>query len=281
MLFFDLNVVLCVKLASTAVLYRENTPAHDPFSIFEHFGFGGQRRQQEEARTPNVEIPVRVTLRQLYLGEVLDVAYLRQVVCPEANTCQKNNKDCQGPGVKVRMQQLAPGFVQQIQVADASCVARGKAWKSPCSACPNGMTEEEEIQLTVDIQVGMRHGDTVKFDQVADEAVGHIPGDLIFVVHQLPHSVFTRQGDDLHVHFTITLLESLVGFTKTLEHLDGHKVIITKENVTYCSEVMAIANEGMPIKGTRAKGTLFVTLNIDFPAQFSEKQKTMIRQAMA
>ena len=63
-----------------------------------------------------MEIPLRVTLRQLYLGEVLDVAYLRQVVCTEANTCQKNNKDCQGPGVKIRMQQLAPGFVQQIQV---------------------------------------------------------------------------------------------------------------------------------------------------------------------
>jgi DnaJ-class molecular chaperone len=59
---------------------------------------------------------VRVSLRQLYLGEVLDVTYLRQVVCAEANTCQKNNKDCQGPGVKIRMQQLAPGFVQQIQV---------------------------------------------------------------------------------------------------------------------------------------------------------------------
>lgn len=102
------------------LLNRENTPAHDPFSIFEQFGFGGfggQRRQQEEARTPNVEIPVRVTLRQLYLGEILDVSYLRQVVCTEANTCQKNNKDCQGPGVKIRMQQLAPGFVQQIQVS--------------------------------------------------------------------------------------------------------------------------------------------------------------------
>lgn len=96
---------------------RENTPQQDPFSIFEHFGFGfGGQRRQEEARTPNVEVPLRVTLRQLYLGEILDVSYLRQVLCVEANSCQKNNKDCQGPGVKIRMQQLAPGFVQQIQV---------------------------------------------------------------------------------------------------------------------------------------------------------------------
>ena len=167
------------------------------------------------------------------------------------------------------------------QVSDPSCVARGKAWKTSCSACPKGMTEEEEIQLTVDIQAGMKHGDTVKYDQIADEAVGHIPGDLIFVVHQLPNPLFQRQGDDLHVQFTITLLESLVGFRKTLEHLDGHQVVVAKEDVSHCSEVLTIANEGMPIKGTRARGNLFITLNIEFPRRFDERQKTLIRQAMS
>lgn len=264
---------------------RENTPASDPFSIFEHFGFGGfggggGRRQQEEQRTPNVEIPVRVSLRQLYVGEVLDVEYVRQVVCVEANTCQKQNKDCQGPGIKVRMQQLAPGFVQQVQVSDPSCVARGKSWKSPCKACPNGMTEQEEISLTVDIQAGMKDGDTIKFDQVADEAVGHIPGDLIFTIVQATHSLFRRQGDDLHMGFTISLLESLVGFSKTIEHLDGHKVDIIKNDVTYCSQIIVIKNEGMPKRGSRNKGDLYVTLSIIFPHEFNDRQKGLIRQAL-
>jgi DnaJ family protein B protein 11 len=130
---------------------------HDPFSIFEHFGFGGMGgggRSREEARTASVEIPVRVSLKQLYIGEQLDVSYVRQVLCADAASCQKNNNECQGPGVRVKMQQLAPGFVQQVQVHDASCVARGKAWKTGCKACPKGMTEEEEIQLTLDVQAG-------------------------------------------------------------------------------------------------------------------------------
>jgi DnaJ-class molecular chaperone len=98
---------------------RGNQPASDPFSIFEHFGFGGGmggQRQQQEQRTASVEIPVRVSLKQLYLGEQLDVSYIRQVLCAEAASCQKNNNECQGPGVRVKMQQLAPGFVQQVQV---------------------------------------------------------------------------------------------------------------------------------------------------------------------
>jgi DnaJ-class molecular chaperone len=97
---------------------RANQPASDPFSIFEAFGFGGmggRRGREEEPRTDNVHIPVRVSLRQLYKGEILDVAYSRQVLCVEAASCQKNDQNCQAPGVRVKMQQLAPGFVQQMQ----------------------------------------------------------------------------------------------------------------------------------------------------------------------
>lgn len=264
---------------------RGNQPAaNDPFSIFEAFGFGGMgghRRQQEEARTPNVEIPVRVSLRQLYVGEILDVNYDRQVLCTDASSCQKNSKSCQGPGVAMKTQQLAPGFVQQVQVQDPSCVARGKAWKSPCKACPNGPTESEEIQLTVDVQAGMRDGDRIQFDQVADEAVGHIPGDLIFILKQIPDALFTRQGNNLHMTQRITLLESLVGFRKTFTHLDGHEVVIDKNDVTYCSQVYTVKNEGMPIKGSKGKrGDLFVTLEIDFPRKFSDEQKAQIKKAM-
>lgn len=144
------------------------------------------------------------------------------------------------------------------------------------------MTEEEEIQLTVDIQPGMKDGETIKFDQVADEAVGHTPGDLIFVVRQIPDALFRREGDDLHMSMQISLEEALVGFDKTFEHLDGHKVVVKKADVTFCSEVVQIRGEGMPRKGNKAsKGDLFVTLNINFPRKFSDKQKNLIRQAMA
>jgi DnaJ-related protein SCJ1 len=144
------------------------------------------------------------------------------------------------------------------------------------------MTEEEEIQLTLDIQAGMKDGDTIKFDQVADEAVGHTPGDLIFVIRQLPDPTFSRQGDDLYMHMTISLAESLIGFEKKISHLDGHEVVVRKNDVTYCSEMVRMPGEGMPRKGNKSsKGDLFITFNIDFPRQFSSKQKEMIKQALA
>jgi DnaJ-class molecular chaperone len=77
----------------------------------------GGRGREEEPRTANVEIPLRVSLRQLYVGDIIDTRYARQVLCVEHSSCTKPCKDCQGPGVKMRHQQLAPGFVQQVQVS--------------------------------------------------------------------------------------------------------------------------------------------------------------------
>lgn len=269
---------------------RENSPQQDPFSIFEHFGFGGMggHRRQQEQRTPDIVIPVRVSLRQLYVGDSLDVEYVRQVVCVEASSCEKKSQDCHGPGIKVRMQQLAPGFVQQVQTSDPSCVAKGKAWKTNCKACPNGMTETEEIDLTLDIKPGMADGDNIKYDQVADEAVGHVPGDVVFLLVQVEHPHFRREGDDLHMSMTISLLESLVGFNRAFQHLDGHEVPVKKDNITYCSEVIRIKGEGMPRKkaggrpgGAVAKGDLYITLLIDFPGEFNDVQKSLIKQALS
>ena len=215
------------------------------------------------------------------------MSYVRQVLCAEAASCQKNDQQCQAPGIKVRMQQLAPGFVQQVQVSDPSCVARGKAWKSPCKACPKGQTEEEEIQLTLDILKGMADGDSIKFDQIADEAPGHIPGDVIFKISQAPHEYFTRDGDNLKMSWSVTLLESLIGFKKTFKHLDGHEVVLEKKDVTYCSEVYTVKGEGMPKKSSKGgaanqRGDLLVTFAITFPTGiFDPQRKEMLKRALS
>jgi len=262
---------------------RENQPQADPFSIFEHFGFGGmggRRGRDEEPRTPSVNIPLRVSLRQLYLGDLLDVSYVRQVLCVEHNKCSKNCPDCQGAGIKVKNQQLAPGFVQQVQVRDSSCVARGKCWKTNCRHCPNGSTEEEEIELSVDVSPGMMHGEEIRFEEVADEQVGHRAGDLIFTIHQLPHEHFVREGDDLRITMGISLKDALLGFKRSFEHLDGHIVNVEKKDITYCSQVYTIRGEGMPRKGRKGKGDLHITLEIDFPTKFSSAQKELLSKAL-
>lgn len=72
-----------------------------------------------------LQIPLRVSLRQLYEGDTFDTVYVRQAMCVGAGQCEKNCKDCQGPGIAVRMHQLGPGFVQQVQVCRRADQASG------------------------------------------------------------------------------------------------------------------------------------------------------------
>lgn len=270
---------------------RQGHQPSDPFSMFDAFGFGGfgggGRRRDEEPRTASLQIPIRVTLADLYKGKVMEVTYKRQVMCINHGQCTKACSDCQGPGISMRHQQLAPGFVQQIQVRDDKCIAFGKCWKKDCKACPQ-MTESEEIQLTVDVSRGMRDGETVVFEQVADERIGHIAGDVIFIISASAHDRFERRENDLHTTMTIPLVDALVGFETGVEHLDGHVVPLVKKSVTYPGETVIIRGQGMPIRSGSSRGgkqqtgfgDMHVTFSVAFPPALTDQEAGVLEKVL-
>ena len=188
----------------------------DPFEdIFSQFGFnfgggGGRRRRDEEQQTPSVDLPLYLSMEQLYKGETIEVEYIREVLCLNWKECMKPAQECQGPGVRVKMQQLAPGFVQQVQQRDDRCVARGKMWRPGCKECPQGQTQTEKIDLTLDITKGMRPGERITFEGVADEKPGYSAGDLNFVIFESENDLFHRDGDQLYKTMEIPLVDALV-----------------------------------------------------------------------
>jgi len=188
----------------------------DPFSEFFGFGGGGRQRREQELRTPNVDVPIQLTLEQMYSGATFEVSYIRQVLCMQWEMCMKNAPECQSPGIKVKRQQIAPGFVQQVQQRDERCVARGKMWSQNCSECKS-QTEAEKIELTVDVFKGIRDGESISFEDVADEKPGYKAGDLNFVVMEQDHPDYNREGDNLYMTKAITLVDALV--SKLLEHV--------------------------------------------------------------
>jgi len=245
--------------------------------IFSHFGFGGGGRQQREQKTPSVEMSLRLSLKQLYVGATLDVEFVRQALCMHWQDCMKNSQECQGPGIKVKMQQIAPGFVQQVQTRDDKCVARGKMWRPNCRDCPNGKTEPEKLVLTIDVVKGMRNGEQITFEGVADEQPGMPTGDLVFEIVQLGDTFFHREGDQLYITMEIPLVDALVGFKREITHLDGHKFTIEVSTVTECDHTIRIASKGMPRRSGRGYGDLFITFDVDFPETITDLQKQQIK----
>ena len=177
--------------------------------VFSQFFGGGQQRRNREQSTPSVEIPLTLTMKQLYLGATIEVQYIREVLCTNWQECTKAAKDCEGPGIRVKMQQLAPGFVQQVQQRDDSCISHGKMWLPNCRACPT-KTVTEKIDLTIDVNPGMRAGEHITFEKVADEKPGMTAGDLNFLIVMKEDKVYHRDRDNLYKSMEIPLVDALV-----------------------------------------------------------------------
>jgi DnaJ-class molecular chaperone len=196
--------------------------------LFSQFGFGGGggNRREQEHRTPSVEVPLELTLEQLYKGYTMDVEYVREVMCFKWEMCMKNNQECSAPGIRVKRQQIAPGFVQQVQQRDERCVAPGKMWLSNCSECPK-QTETEKIDLTVEVIPGMRPMERVTFEGVTDEKPGYTPGDLNFVIIEQEHSEYHRDGDHLYKTMEIPLVDALVSCMCVLQFFLFKGLVLT------------------------------------------------------
>lgn len=103
-------------------------------------------------------------------------------------------------------------------------------------------------------------------DQVPDQE----PGDIIFVLKELDHTVLRRAGADLAADIDITLAEALCGFSRVvLKHLDGRGIHIRHPQkdpaVLKPGQVIKVVGEGMFFKKTDQKGDLFLTVNVQFP----------------
>jgi len=192
----------------------------------------------------------------------------------------RNDNECAGPGVKIVRQQIAPGFVQQVQMEEPKCTARGKSWRPNCKACPRGKTEPEKIELTIDLIKGSRQGERVTFEGVADEKPGFLPGDLHFVFVEVPHPVYRRDGDHLYLTKEISLVDALTGFSMEATHVNGDKFTVDIEDVTECDQVVRVPGKGMPRRRGNGYGDLYITFEVDFPDSLTQKQKDAIREIL-
>jgi len=94
--------------------------------------------------------------------------------------------------------------------------------------CKSAKTKQALDELFLFIEKGTPDGHEETFRDAADEYVNIRAGEVKMKIVQLPHPVFTREGENLKINMNITLKEALIGFEKELTHLDGHKVTVSK-----------------------------------------------------
>ncbi|XP_054811296.1 uncharacterized protein LOC129312645 [Prosopis cineraria] len=145
----------------------------------------------------------------------------------------------------------------------------------------SGKTMPVEEILTINIKPGWKKGTKITFPEKGNEQPNVTPADLVFIIDEKPHSVFTRDGNDLVVTQKISLAEALTGYTVQLTTLDGRNLTIPINNVIHPSYEEVVPREGMPLqKDPTKKGNLRIKFNIKFPTRLTSEQKAGIRKLL-
>lgn len=248
-------------------------------------GFGGGRRQgaDSDKRKPDIPMDIEVTLQELYLGSARTVKLRQQILCPacrgtgskggEVDKC----KVCKGQGFTLERRQVGPGFIQQVQVDCRKCAGTGRVSKAECPACEGKKVQTGDKELDVYLEQGMPDGSEILFDGEGDQGPGESPAHIKFYVRTQHHPLFRREGPDLHIDIHLSLLEALLGFSRTVEHLDGHVVTIERSEITKPGQMDTSEKEGMPVWGFPSeKGNLIAHYVIDLPATLTPEQKAIV-----
>ena len=128
---------------------------------------------------------------------------------------------CRGRG---EVSQVTRSFLGQVMTSRPcpQCQGFGTVVPTPCPECAGDGRVRSRRTLTVKIPAGVDNGTRIQLAGEGEVGPGGGPaGDLYVEIHELPHPIFQRRGDDLHCTVTIPMTAAALGTKCPLETLDG------------------------------------------------------------
>jgi len=250
---------------------------------------GGGGRPRGPRKGKDLVHRVKVTLEELFTGKVTKLALQKHVLCVKCDGrggkegSVKSCQGCNGQGIKVVLRQLGP-MVQQMQQTCPDCQGAGEqiAAKDRCKQCNGKKISQERQVLEARIEIGMEDGQQIVFKEAADQAPNTIPGDVIIVVDEQPHSKFKRRKNDLITDVHIDLLTALGGGKVVIEHVGKHalSVELPAGEVIKPGAIKVLRGQGMPSYRHHEMGDLYINLHVDFPEEISIDKVPLLEQAL-
>ncbi|MGA0113750.1 MAG: DnaJ C-terminal domain-containing protein, partial [Candidatus Nanopelagicaceae bacterium] len=124
--------------------------------------------------------------------------------------------------------------------------------------------------ITVRIPAGVSDGAKVRVKgRGAPGEAG--PGDLYVLVNVIPHPVFTRKGENLHITVPVTFTEAALGADISVPTIEGDEVKVRINPGTQNGKTLRIKGRGVK-KGVNA-GDLMATIEVQVPQRIDGKAK--------
>ncbi len=243
-------------------------------------GRGGGGGRSNVYRGADLRYAMEISLEQAAQG------YDTEIRVPSWDSCSACHGSGAKPGTKpkvcgtcggqgnVRVQQ---GFFS-IQQTCPTCHGTGKVIAEPCVSCDGVGRTKRTKTLEVKIPAGIDSGMRIRSAGNGEPGVNGGPaGDLYIEIRIREHSVFTRDGDDLHCEVPISITAAALGGEVQVPTLAGRAEIDLPEG-TQSGKTFRLRGKG--IKGLRSSypGDLYAHVVIETPVRLTDQQKKLLRE---
>lgn len=112
----------------------------------------------------------------------------------------------------------------------------------------------QNCYVDIEVKPGWRKGTKIRFAGLGNERAPPLqPQDVLFVVEEVPHNRFRREGANLFTTCDINLLDALSETKHVIQGLDGKDVVVDvgKElagGIIRPGDISRVVGKGMPIR---------------------------------
>jgi molecular chaperone DnaJ len=194
---------------------------------------------------------------------------------------QRQGEDLES-SIEITLEEAFSGTSRNIDLQSEEpctvCKGSGRIQNLPCSVCRGTGVVPKINRLEVKIPAGVTTGSRVRIAGKGQAGYnGGTPGDLFLNITISPHTVFEREGNDLHTNILVPLATAVLGGEVQVPTLKG-KLALKIPPETQNGRVFRLAGQGMPSLKKGGKGDILAKVNVILPTKLTEKEKELFRQ---
>jgi molecular chaperone DnaJ len=249
------------------------------------FGASTQRGPRSRVRQgADALIRLDLELAETAFGVTRDLTVDTAVVCATcagAGTAPGTHPaTCDTCGGRGEIQSVQRSFLGQVMTSRPcpTCSGTGIVIPSPCGTCGGDGRVRARRTVPVKVPAGVEDGMRIRLSGQGEVGPGGGPaGDLYVEIHELPHDIFTREGDDLHCRVQLPMTAAALGTTLTLTTLDGDEDVDVRPG-TQPDTLIPLRARGVPHLRGVGRGDLHVHVQVVTPTRLDEEQEALLRQ---
>ncbi|MCX2711630.1 molecular chaperone DnaJ [Mycolicibacterium sp. J2] len=260
----------------------------DVFEAF--FGGGGGSRGPIGRVRPGSDslLRMRLDLSECATGVTKQVTVDTAVLCDLCHGKGTNGTSspvtcdtCHGHGEVQTVQRSLLGQVMTSRPCPV-CGGVGEVIPDPCHRCGGDGRVQARREVSVKIPAGVGDGMRVRLAAQGEVGPGGGPaGDLYVEVHEQPHDIFVRDGDDLHCTVSVPMFDAALGTSVTVEDILDGATEITIPAGTQPGSVTTLRGHGMPHLRSGVRGNLHAHIEVLVPTRLDATDTDLLGKLKA